>query len=151
MRDDSTKNINGKSEWHGQLLGFGSMPMGEVVAKSQAEWEKLWEFKRDPGMPYEADLTPGALPDGMMAVAVFPGIKSETGHLVEITDVKELSDRIVVEWDERPPRGASGDAFSSPYVVKLLPHSDKPVKFEKRPPNGMDAANDFTYKPPKFG
>lgn len=110
-----------------------------VTARDDEDFQRLFNMADEQ--------TPGKLPEGKMAVAIFLGEFTNGAHMAEIKNIKHGKDEIVVEFDDtanandnkhgkgkgQPMMGAT--VMSAPVLIKLIDKSDKPVKF--KPSGGM--------------
>ncbi|MGH9158891.1 MAG: VWA domain-containing protein [Vicinamibacteraceae bacterium] len=99
----------------------------QIVIRSQAEWEKVWESlptkKPLPQVDFEKE----------MLVAVFLGRRSTGGYSVRVDSVRREGPGIVVAYREVAP--ASGavrtQQLTTPFVVARIVKSDGSVRFEQ--------------------
>ena len=99
----------------------------QVVARTAAEWQALWQ-RHAPGRPAPAvDLSRN------MVVAVFLGSRPSGGFQVEITGVRSDGKLLVVQWTERRPGRdqVASQVMTSPAHVVTVPRHDGDVRFEK--------------------
>ena len=99
----------------------------QVVAKTAAEFEKLWR-EHAPGRP-----APSVDFAKSMVVAVFLGSRPSAGFGVEITDVRRDGDALVVSWAERRPGRdqMSAQVMTAPAQLVTVPRFDGQVRFQK--------------------
>lgn len=116
---------------HGTFTGDLSQAQSQtlLVARTPDEWERLWALV---GQPKPADL-----PEGMMALGLFVGVRTSGGYAVDVVRIGVESvpgerDRMVVEYRETSPQGAAPMVITSPYAIVLVRRSDAPVRFVKR-------------------
>lgn len=110
-----------------------------VTARDDEDFQRLFNMADEQ--------TPGKLPEGKMAVAIFLGEYTNGTHEAEIKNIKQGKNEIVVEFDDAanegkgenkkgksaPKMGAA--VMSAPVIIRLIDKSDKPVKF--KPAGGM--------------
>jgi hypothetical protein len=99
----------------------------QVVAKSAAEFEKLWR-EHAPGRPAPAvDFAKN------MVVAVFLGSRPSSGFSVEITEVRRDGDALLVTWAERRPGRdqMAAQVMTAPAQLVVVPRFDGQVRFQK--------------------
>ena len=100
---------------------------GQVVARTPAEWTKLWrEHAGETAVP-EVDFA------SRTVVAVFLGTRSSAGYLVEITGTRHDKGALVVEWRERRPEPdqVSAQVITSPAHIATIPKFAGEIRFEK--------------------
>ena len=100
---------------------------GQVVARTPAEWTKLWrEHAGETAVP-EVDFA------SRTVVAVFLGTRSSAGYLVEITGTRHDKGALVVEWRERRPEPdqVSAQVITSPAHIATIPKVAGEIRFEK--------------------
>jgi hypothetical protein len=96
----------------------------EVVIRTPDEWRAL-----------SNRVAPGKLPDTVnfaheMAVAIFVGPGSFSGHRVEIFSVARERGAIVVRYRRRMAHEGAGSAVNSaPYQIVAVPRDRRTVKF----------------------
>jgi len=99
----------------------------QVVARTPAEWTKLWrEHAGETAVP-EVDFA------SRTVVAVFLGTRSSAGYLVEITGTRHDKGALVVEWRERRPEPdqVSAQVITSPAHIATIPKFAGAIRFEK--------------------
>ena len=99
----------------------------QVVAKTLAEFEKLWR-EHAPGRPAPAvDFTKS------MVVAVFLGSRPSSGFGVEITDIRRDGDALLVTWAERRPGPdqMAAQVMTAPAQLVTVARFEGPVRFQK--------------------
>lgn len=132
MAKEPKLEIDGKSQWHGSDVGMVQMN-GMEVARTQQEWCNIWEFRRGCFTPQNLDLTPGKLPEGAMAIAMFvPGTVTR-GCSIQIKKIEETGDKITVDWFLLPAGTKETDNSAFQFVVRLVPYSNKGVEFRQVP------------------
>jgi len=122
----ATIGLVGRATWSG-AISEASSP-GFLVARTPAEWQALWDLAgRKPPM---------ALPERMMALAVFMGTRNTGGYGVEIVNIRldrrvGERDRLLVEYRERTPGRMAQQVLTSPYTITLVDRSDTPVQYAR--------------------
>jgi VWFA-related protein len=99
----------------------------QVVAKTAAEFEKLWR-EHAPGRPAPTvDFTKN------MVVAVFLGSRPSSGFGIEITDIRRDGDGLLVTWAERRPGRdqMSAQVMTAPAQLVTVPRVEGSVRFQK--------------------
>lgn len=136
--------IDGRSFWEGENAAT-SAAIFDVI-RNEAGWQQLWAVAV--GTP-----APGPLPPNTMALAGFLGRRERSGHALtfetwEPATAPDGTAIIQVRWRERlppadapapvaPPDLGLGDAVlppPSPYLIRLLYASARPVAFVPAPP-----------------
>ena len=99
----------------------------QVVAKTEAEWLKLWRAHNLAAPAPKVDF------NTRMVAAVFLGTRPSAGYSVEITGTKTSGKTLVVEWREFPPKpgNLSAQVLTSPAHLVTVPKFDGEVKFQK--------------------
>jgi hypothetical protein len=99
----------------------------QVVAKTEAEWSKLWRAHNPAAPMPKVDF------DARMVAAVFLGMRPSAGYSVEITATKVTGKTVVVEWREVPPKpgNLSAQVLTSPAHLVTIPKFDGEVTFQK--------------------
>lgn len=128
----------GRGTWNGQL-SQATRPTF-LVARTAQEWQSIWDLVGQP--------VPGALPDDLMALAIFIGTRTTGGYEVAITNVRlerrpGLRDRLLVEYRERSPgRGEmTAQILTSPYTIVLVDRTEASARYarvEDRRPRAAD-------------
>lgn len=118
---DPGPSLDGRREWTAPVSA-AAIDL-TVTALDERGWGILWQLV--------GEEPPGPLPEGAMAVGVFVSARRTDGYTVDVLEMYEEPNSLVVEWVEtQPARGAPGtEQVTAPYVVRLLPASDKPVRF----------------------
>jgi len=118
----------GQGTWAGEI-SLATRPTF-IVARTAAEWQALWDLVGQP--------VPGALPEDLMAMAVFIGTRTTGGYAVHVTDVRlerrpGIRDRVLVEYREvEPGRDArTAQILTSPYAIVLVPRTSSNVRFAR--------------------
>jgi hypothetical protein len=99
---------------------------GQVVARSAAEWEALWQ-RHSPDRPRPTvDLTRETI------VGVFLGSRSTAGFGVEIVAAAIEQGVLVIRYRETRPAagGIVAQVITSPYHIAALPRHSGEVRFE---------------------
>jgi PrcB C-terminal len=99
----------------------------QVVARTSAEWTKLWRDHAGETAVPQVDLA------SRTVVAVFLGTRSSAGYLVEITGTRHDKGALVVEWRERRPERdqVSAQVITSPAHIATIPKFAGEIRFEK--------------------
>jgi hypothetical protein len=99
----------------------------QTVAKTEAEWSKLWRAHNPVAPMPKVDF------NTRMVAAVFLGTRPSAGYSVEITGTKAAGKTLVVEWREFPPKPGhlSAQVLTSPAHLVTIPKFDGEVKFQK--------------------
>ncbi|MDP6474461.1 MAG: protease complex subunit PrcB family protein [Alphaproteobacteria bacterium] len=95
-----------------------------VVARGEEAWRELWAgLSKSPPVALDSD--------SQIAIAVFLGMRRTGGFAVEITAVEDGPVFYTVDVGEiKPAPGAMvTQALTAPYVIRILPHSDRPLMF----------------------
>jgi hypothetical protein len=109
----------------------GAIPdLKERVARTQAEYQKLWYESHASIKPF-----PPILPvdfKKQMVLAVYMGPQNSGGHSIQILSVGEYDDRVEVTVKKRSPGTGCvvTQAITSPYQIVAVSKVDKPVNFE---------------------
>jgi hypothetical protein len=118
--------VDGRTDWNGTAAKTPEELF--QVARTPQEWRDLWQLAGTD--------SPGALPEGMMAVGVFAGRKQTTGYTVSITGVDLVQElamplQIIVTYRIVPPSNAATvtQTPTSPWAIALTPARDMPVQF----------------------
>ncbi|MPZ18348.1 MAG: VWA domain-containing protein [Luteitalea sp.] len=99
----------------------------QIVIRSQAEWEKLWESlptgKPLPKVDFEQE----------MLVAVFLGRRSTGGYSVRVDSVRREGDGIIVAYREVAPASDAirTQQLTTPFAVARVVKTDGAVRFEQ--------------------
>jgi hypothetical protein len=98
-----------------------------AVARTAAEWSKLWSEHGGMGKRPEVDFARSTV------IAVFAGTRPTAGHSVEITRIEKDGDELVVTYRERAP--AAGDMvaqmLTSPFHIVSTEAYQGPVRFTR--------------------
>lgn len=126
----SRPGIDGRLEWEGQQSEIQAR--ATLVARTQEEWAELWRRT--------AQEPPGPLPRGWMAVAVFGGVQNSGGYRVQVLDVVRARRSDVTQIERMlatyristpPPGGATSQAQTSPWAIRLVQDTPLRVEFER--------------------
>jgi hypothetical protein len=112
-------------QWRGQYGGYPEFTTR--VLRGTEAWEGFWtQVRRD--LPRRLD------PATEMAVAVFIGERRTGGYLVQIISAGVEKDGFVVVYEEQAPGPDKfvTQAFTTPWVVAVVPLSDRPVVFQAK-------------------
>jgi hypothetical protein len=115
------------SEWRGAHSGVDNK--GEYVAKTQAEWEKIWNATHSNRIPAP---TAPKLPEDKMAIAIFLGSRSQPAD-INVTDISEDASSVNVKW-EFQGRSSMLAVMNEPFLLRFVDKSDKDVTFTNVPP-----------------
>jgi hypothetical protein len=99
----------------------------EVVVRSAAEWQALWQ-EHSPGQSLPSvDFT------AFTIVAVFAGEHPTGGFDVEITGTDDDAGKLTVTYRQLEPAPGDRDlqAFTAPYHIVRIPRHDGPVRFRR--------------------
>ena len=99
----------------------------QSVARSAAEWTKLWrEHAGDKPVPKVNFATRTVL-------AVFLGTRTSAGYAVEIVGTRAEGTGLVVLWSERQPERdmVSAQILTSPSHIVTVPRVAGAIRFEK--------------------
>ena len=113
--------IAGRTDWAGPLSA-AAVDM-QLTVRDARGWNILWQLV--------GSEQPGPLPPDTMAVAVFAGARSASGHNVSIRDVVSMDGMIEVRYRETaPPSDApASQVTTAPWALQLLPLRLEPVRF----------------------
>jgi hypothetical protein len=118
-----------KIEWYGSQ--GGARHAGVMVTRTQQEWQDLWHeaLRVEPPRPLPAD---------MRGVAVFLGPRRTGGYEVQVSGVDpgECLDIVNVVEHVPGPNAIVIQAFTAPWIIALIPASNRPVAFRRTAPNG---------------
>ncbi len=112
------------AEWYGVTATVRELRT--VTARNQAGWAALWiRAGQDPPVAFD--------PATNIAVGVFLGARPTGGFAAEIVSAEEQDGVLTIAWRElRPaPRAIVTQAFTSPWVIRLLPRTERPVAFKQ--------------------
>jgi hypothetical protein len=105
-------------------ISFVDKP-AQVVIRTTAEWQALWKA-HSPATPVpQVDFT------RTIVVGVFLGSRPTAGFSVDIVSVREVSNRLVVEYRERRPEPGrlAAQVLTSPFHLVSLPRDIRSVEF----------------------
>jgi len=112
-------------QWHGQY--GGSPTLTTEVLRTAEQWDGFWkQVDKDPPRPFD--------PLKEMAVVIFIGQRPTGGFVPVVLSAGADQDSFVVVYDE----GAPGpdkfvtQALTTPWVVAVVPLSDRPVVFRAK-------------------
>jgi hypothetical protein len=97
-----------------------------AVLRSEEAWRELWaELSKSPPVALDSEK--------QIAIAVFLGMRRTGGFAVEITAVEDGPVFYSVDVGEiKPAPGAMvTQALTAPYVIRIVPHSDRPLMFRR--------------------
>lgn len=117
MADDLT-------EWQGNATS-SVQERQTTVAVDEPVWQEIWTRIGQPA--------PHALPADTVAVAVFTGQKRTAGYSIEFLDIREDAAKRTVTYRIKRPgfKDTVAQVLTSPYAVRLLPATGKPVALEE--------------------
>ncbi len=100
---------------------------GQVVARTQKEWDALWRLHAGDKPAPKVDFA------ARTVVAVFLGSRSTAGYRVAVTGAAAEGGTLVVEWrEERPnPRDILAQVMTSPAHLATVPKFDGEIVFRK--------------------
>ena len=98
----------------------------QVVARTPAEWAKIWQMHSYERPRPNVDFTKE------MVVGIFMGSRPTAGFGVEIVGTRQEDGTLVVQYRETKPDGGQMTAqiLTSPYHLVSVPRVDGDVKFE---------------------
>ena len=98
----------------------------EMVIMTQEGWKRLWAWlEEEPSAQLRFDDSKD------MAVAIFLGNRLTGGYRIILLSAKEEADVYVINYMESEPGGLVTQALTTPYLITLLPKTDKKVIFKK--------------------
>ncbi len=112
-------------QWRGQYGGYPEF--ATRVLRGTEAWAGFWkQVNRD--MPRQLD------PAAEMAVAVFVGERRTGGYVVQVLSAGVEKDDFIVVYEERAPGPDQfvTQALTTPWVVAVVPLSDRPVVFKPK-------------------
>jgi len=138
-------------EWKGTHCGV-SQP-GTFVARTQDEWEKLWNATHSHQFPSPA--TP-KLPKDKMAIGIFTGQSSDPSD-IRVTRTGESNGTATIHWEARSAKSTDGGIMGAtvmhdPFLLKFVDKTEGPVVFAKaagKYPKPAYSAPDDIKKLPK--
>lgn len=115
-------------EWKGTHGGVSRA--GTFVARTQYEWEKLWNATHSSQSP--APKAP-KLPKGKMAIGIFTG-QSNSPRDISVTRIEETADQTTIHW--KAQGGAKGGGMMAtvmhdPFLLKFIDKTDSTVTFSR--------------------
>ncbi|HYC03776.1 MAG TPA: protease complex subunit PrcB family protein [Azospirillaceae bacterium] len=120
--------LAGRGTWRGDISRAQSPTF--LVARTDAEWRALWDLV--------GERAPGAMPENLMALAVFLGSRNSSGWGVEIVDIRVdrrqgRREQLLAEYREIRPTSEQFQAqvLTSPWAITLVDRSDFPVRYGK--------------------
>lgn len=110
-------------EWRG-ITGGGPAETAQL-ARDDAAWRALWAGLRQPA--------PFPLPASAMGLWIALGLRPSGGFGIRIERIATEGGVLVVTWAEtRPAPGTmQTQQITDPYVIRLLPRTDVPVRVVK--------------------
>jgi hypothetical protein len=111
-------------EWSGGQSSRAEFSV--VVARGEAEWQALWAaLSQSPPVALDSE--------NQIAIAVFLGMRRTGGFAVEIAAVEDGPVFYTIDVKEKKPAPGAmvTQALTTPYVVRILPLSDRPVIFRR--------------------
>ena len=121
----ATSNPKEIPQWRGQYGGYPEFTTR--VLRGNDAWAGFWkQVGRD--MPRQLD------PAAEMAVTVFIGERRTGGYVVQVLSAGVDQDNLVVVYEEQAPGPDQfvTQALTTPWVVAVVPLSDRPVVFQPR-------------------
>jgi len=126
--EGAAPGLVGRGTWRGDISRAQSPTF--LVARTEAEWRALWDLV--------GTRPPGALPENLMALAVFLGSRNSSGYGVEIVTIMAdrrpgRRDQLLAEYREIRPTSEQfqSQVLTSPYVITLIDRTDTPVRYGK--------------------
>ena len=115
--------------WYGGYLRMRTA--GAFVARDATEWVKLWRNLLE-------SPPPRALPDGHVGIALAMGPRRTGGYFLEMTGHEQRPCIDVVTVIEHAPQPGAivTQAFTTPWMIALVPAGARPVAFERQLPSG---------------
>jgi len=117
-------NQSNELEWAGAHSPRAEFAV--VVARSELAWNRLWaELSQTPPVALDSD--------NQIGIAVFHGLRRTGGFAVNITTVEDGPVFYTVNVTEKKPAPEAivTQALTTPYVIRIVPHSDRPVMFRR--------------------
>ncbi|MBK8576116.1 MAG: hypothetical protein IPN90_10755 [Elusimicrobia bacterium] len=117
-------------EWQGDSSGIEDYR--EIVIRDAGAWAKLWnEHQSNMGFPSPV---PAVNFKDSMVVGIFLGERGSSGFNVQMTETIVTKDEVVILHIETS--AASGmmqlTVMTQPYHLKIIPHTNLPVRFKKQ-------------------
>lgn len=131
---NSPKPRNPKKDFSQEWKGtHGGVPhAGTFVARTQDEWEKLWNATHSSQFPI-----PKApkLPKDKMAVGIFTG-QSSSPRDISVTRIEETAGQTTVHWKAQGSAQSGGGMMGAtvmhdPFLLKFIEKTEAPVRFAK--------------------
>lgn len=126
-------------EWKGTYGGVSDA--GTFVARTQAEWDKLWSAAHSAQSPIPAA---PKLPEGKIAVGIFAG-QSSSPHDINVTRIEDDGTQATIHW-KASGRAQGGGMMTTvmhdPFLLKFIEKSDSKISFQR------DAASYCEISPP---
>ena len=97
-----------------------------VVARTELAWNRLWaELSRSPPDTFDSD--------NQIAIAVFLDLRRTGGFAVNIGTIEDGPVFYTVNVTEKipAPEAMVTQALTTPYVIRIVPHSDRPVMIRR--------------------
>ena len=101
----------------------------QVVVRSEAQWQQLWDEIAPRRPKPQVDLT------ARMIIGVFLGERPTSGYSVQIMEVREEPDGLRVKYAERAPAPGAMvmQVLTSPFSLISVPARTGDVRFEQVP------------------
>jgi hypothetical protein len=98
---------------------------GQVVVRTDEQWIHFWAEHHPEEASPDVDFTRN------MVIGIFVGSRPADKFSVQITNVRTVSNMLVVDYQERtPPTGTLEVGVTAyPYALKVIPKSNLRVKF----------------------
>ena len=96
-----------------------------VVARTELAWNRLWaELSRSPPVTFDSD--------NQIVIAVFLGLRRTGGFAVNISTTEDgpVFYTVNVTENKPAPEAMVTQALTTPYVIRIVPHSDRPVMIQ---------------------
>lgn len=97
-----------------------------VVARSELAWNRLWaELSQSPPVAFDGD--------NQIAIAVFLGLRRTGGFAVNFGAIEDGPVFYTVNVTEKKPAPEAfvTQALTTPYIIRIVPYSDRPVMFRR--------------------
>lgn len=128
-RSDAHESFNSFAprKWTGDCTGVEAT--GGFVARTDAEWKDMWRahcanMGKAPRAP--------KLPEGMMAVAIFPGVQYQPTEM-KISYLIEGRYGLEVCWQRKATEDRA--AIARPFLIQWVGKTDRPVFFSEYTPD----------------
>jgi hypothetical protein len=115
-------------EWKGAHCGIHTP--ATYVARTQQEWEKLWNTTHSNSFP--APTTP-KLPKGKMAIGIFTG-QSSSSRDISVTGIDDTNGTTTVHWNAQAAKGGGGmmtTVMHEPFLLKFIDKTDSNITFSR--------------------